>query len=124
LISYSKTIPNSSAKLLTAIFRDKRPDKRLRLAGLPPHTRSIHVRVRLELSQNQERLSGEGLLLLDIGATGAVLSSDWVKNAQVPCVRRKELTLILDASGNHIPGSGLPYTTTVDIYIGDHMNTM
>jgi len=106
------------------MFRDKRPDKRLRLAGPPPHTRSIHVRVRLEWSHNQERLNGEALLLLDSGSTGAVLSSDWVKNAHVPCVRRKELTPILDASGNHIPGSGLHYTTTVDMYIGDHMNKM
>jgi len=78
--------------------------------------------VRLEWSQNQERLSGEALLLLDSGAPGAVLSSDWVKNTQVPCIRRKKPTPILDASGNHIPGSGLHYTTTVDMYIGDHMN--
>jgi len=120
LISYCKTIPNSSGKLLTAMFRDKRPDKRLRLAGPPPHTRSIHVRVRLEWSHNQERLSGEALLLLDSGATGAVLSSDWVKNAQVPCVHRKEPTPILDASGNHIPGSGLHYTTRVDIVRGQN----
>jgi len=65
------------------MFRDKRPQKRFWLAGPPPHTRSIHVRVRLEWSQNKERLSGEALLLLDSGATGAVLSSDWVKDAQV-----------------------------------------
>jgi len=104
------------------MFRNKRPDKRLRLAGPPPHTRSIHVRVRLEWSHNQQRLSGEALLLLDSGASGAVLSSDWVKSAQVPCAHRKEPTSILDASGNHIPGSGLHYTTTVDMYIWDHMN--
>jgi len=58
------------------MFRDKRPEKRLRLAGSPPHTTSIHVRVRLELTHKQERLSGEALLLLDSGATGAVLSRD------------------------------------------------
>ena len=80
------------------MVRGKRPDPRLWLAGPPPHTRSIQVRVRLEWSHNQERLSGEPLLLLDSGATGAVLSSDWVKNAQVLCVRRKEPTPILDAS--------------------------
>jgi len=62
--------------------------------------------------------------LFDSGAPGAVLTSDWIKNAQVPCVHRKELTPILDASRNHIPGSGLHYTTTVDMYIGDHMNKM
>jgi len=106
------------------MFRDKRPDKRLRLAGPPPHKTFIHVRVRLEWSHNQERLSGEALLLLDSGATRAVLSSDWVKNAEVPCVHRNEPTPILDACGNHIPGSGLHYTTTVDMYIGDHMNKM
>jgi len=82
------------------------------------------MRVILEWSNNQERLSGEALLLLDRGATGAVLSGDWVKNPQVRCVRRKELTPILDASGNHIPGSALHYTTTVDMYIEDHMNKM
>jgi len=124
LISQCKTTPNSSGNLLTAMFRDKRPDKRLRLASPPPHTRFIHVRVRLEWSHNQERLSDKALLLLDSGATGAVLSSDWVKNAQVPFVRRKEPTPIFDASGNHIPSSGLHYTTTVDMYIGDHMNKM
>ena len=64
------------------MFRDKRPKKRLRLAGPAPHTRSIHVKVRLEWTHNQERLSSEALLILDSGATGAVLSSDWVKNAQ------------------------------------------
>jgi len=85
---------------------------------------SIHVRVRLEWSHNQGRLSGEALLLLDSGACGGVLSSDWVNNTQVLCVRRKEPTSILDASGNYIPGSGLHYTTTVDKYIGYHMNKM
>ena len=61
---------------------------------------------------------------MDSGATGAVLSSDWVKDTQVPCVHRKHPTPITDASGNHIPGLGLHYTTTVDMYIGDHMNKM
>ena len=56
--------------------------------------------MRLEWSHNQRRLSGQALLLLDSGATGAVLSSDWVKEAQVPCVRRKDPTPITDASGN------------------------
>jgi len=65
------------------MFRDKRPEKQLRHAGPPPHTRSIHVRVRLEWSYNQQRLSGEAVLVLNSGATGAVLGSDWVKNAQV-----------------------------------------
>ena len=60
--------------------------------------------------------------MLDTGATGAVLSRDWVKNGQVSWVRRKEPTPILDASVNHIPGSGLHYTTTVDMYIGDNIN--
>ena len=106
LTSYSKPdqIP---LKILTAMFRNKRSDKRWRLAGQPPQTRSIHVRVTLEWSYNQERLSHEALLLLDSGATGAVLSSDWVKNAHVPCVYRKDPTPILDGSGNYIPGSGL-----------------
>ena len=80
--------------------------------------------MRLEWSHIQERLSGEALLLLDSGATGAVLTSHWVKNAQVPCVYRKEPTPILDGSRNHIPSSGLHYPTTVDMYIGDHMNKM
>jgi len=106
------------------MFRDKRREKRLRLAGPPPHTRSIHMRVRFEWTYNQERLSGEALLLLDSGATGAVLGSDWVKDAQVACVCRKDPTPITDSSGNHIPGSGLHYTTMVDMYIGDYMNKM
>jgi len=104
------------------MFKDKRPEKRWRLAGPPPHTRSINVRVRLEWTHNQERLSGEALLLLDSGATAAVLSSDWVKDAQGPGVRRKDPTPITDASRNHLTGSGLHYPTTVDMYIGDHMN--
>jgi len=69
-------MPQSSGKLLTTMFREKRPDEWLTLAGPLPHTRSIHVRVRLEWSDNQERLSGEALLLLDSGATGVGLSSD------------------------------------------------
>jgi len=97
------------------MFSDKRPQKRLRLAGPPPHTRSIHVKVGLEWTHNQERLSSEALLLLDNGPTGAVLSSDWVKDAQVSCVLLKDPTPITDASGNHIPGSGLHYTSTVDL---------
>ena len=86
------------------MIRNQRYEKRLSLAGPLPHTRSIPVRVRLELSYNQERLSGEALLLLDSGATGAVLSSDWVKDTQVPCLRQKDPTPITDASGNYIPG--------------------
>jgi len=97
------------------MLRDKGPKNQLRLAGPPPHTRSIHMRVRLEWSQNQERLSCEALLLLDSGATEAVLSSDWVKQAQVSYVRRKNPTPITDASTNHIPGSGLHSTSIVDI---------
>jgi len=80
--------------------------------------------VRLEWSHNQERLSGEALLLLDSGTTGAVLSSEWVMDAQVPCICRKDPTPITDASVNHIPGSSFHYTTTVNMYIGDHMNKM
>jgi len=106
------------------MLRDKRPDKWVRLAGPPPHTRSIHVRVRLEWSHDQERLSSEALLFLDSGATAAVLSSDWVKDAQLPCVCQKDLTPITDPSGNQIPGSALHYPTTLDMYIGNHMNHM
>ena len=106
------------------MFSDERPAKRLRLAGPPPHTRSIHVNVRLEWSYNGRKHSEEALLLLDSGATGAVLSSAWVSNAQLPCIRRETPTPISDASGNHIPGSGLHYTKTVDMSIGDHTNKM
>ena len=52
-------------------------------------------------------------LLLDSGATGPVLSSRWVKETQMPCVRREVALPISDASGNHIPGSGLHYTKEV-----------
>ena len=62
--------------------------------------------------------------MLDSGATGAVLSSAWVSNAQLPCMRRETPTPISDASGNHIPGSGLHYTRTVDMSTGDHTNKM
>ena len=61
---------------------------------------------------------------MDSGATGAVLGASWVKKTQLPCIRRKQLTPILDASGNQIPGSGLHYSTIVDMYIGDHVNKM
>jgi len=60
------------------MFSDERPAKRLRLAGPPPHTRSIHMNVRLDWSHNGKKQSEEGLLLLDSGATGAVLSSAWL----------------------------------------------
>jgi len=40
-------------EVVTAMFRDKRPEKRLRLAGPPPHTRFIHMSVRLEWSYKQ-----------------------------------------------------------------------
>jgi len=82
------------------------------------------VRVRLEWRHNQERLSGEALLLLESGATGADLSSAWVKDSQISCVHQRDPTPKTDAIGNHIPGSSLPYTTTVDMYIGDHMNEL
>ena len=47
-----------------------------------------------------------------------------VSNAQLPCIRRETPPPISDASGNHIPGSGLHYTKTVDMSIGDHTNKM
>ncbi|CUS09015.1 unnamed protein product, partial [Tuber aestivum] len=62
--------------------------------------------------------------LLDSGATGPVLSSKWIKSTQAPCVRRRIQTPIHDASGNRIPGSGLHYTKSLDLKIGDHMNGM
>jgi len=42
--------------------------------------------------------SGEALLGLDSGATGAVLSSAWVRNAQLPCICRETPIPISDAS--------------------------
>jgi len=101
------------------MFSEERPATRLRLAGPPPHTRSM-----LERGHNGKKQSEEALLLLDSGATGTVLSSTWVGNAQLPCIHRKTPTPISDASGNHIPGSGLHYTKTVDMSIGDHTNKM
>ena len=93
------------------MFRDKRPDKRLRLAGPAPYTRSSYMRVRLEWSQNPARLSGEVLLLLDSGATGAVLSSDWIKNAQVPCCNEPTIGSYNDyqLSPNSIPRGNLSW---------------
>ena len=106
------------------MFSDDRPAKRLRVAGPPPHTRSIHVNVRLKWSHNGKNQSEEAVLLLDSGATGAVLNSAWVSYAGRPCIRRESPTPISDPSGNHIPGSGLHYTRTVDMSIGDYTNKM
>ena len=78
--------------------------KQLRLVGPPLHSKSIHVKVRQEWSHKQERRSEEALLLLDSGTTGAVLGASWVKKAQLPCIRQKQPTPILDASGNQISG--------------------
>ena len=103
---------------------EQRPAKRQKVSGPPHHSRSIHVNVKLEWNHGGKRHSEEALLLLDSGATGAVLSSTWVRNAQLPCVRRENPTPISDASGNHIPGSGQHYTKTTDMYIGEHMNKM
>ena len=69
------------------MFRDERPAKRLRLAGPSPQTRSISVNVRLEWSHNEKKESKDALLLLDSGGTGAVLSSTWVSDALLPCIR-------------------------------------
>jgi len=75
------------------MFRDKRPQQWLRLAGPPPHTRSIHVRVRLEWTHHQERRSSEALLLLDSGTTGAVLINDWVNVTTLRQVATITITL-------------------------------
>jgi len=82
------------------------------------------VNIRHEWSHKGKKQSEEALLLLDRGATGAVLCSAWVSNAQVPCICRETPTPISDESGNHIPGSGLHYTKTVDMSIGDDTNKM
>ena len=103
---------------------EERPAKRRRLTGPLQHIRSIHVRVQLDWTFEKQRRSSEALLLLDGGATGAVLSNEWVKRTQVPCIRREVPTLIADASGNHIPGSGQHYTRTLRMKIGDHINEM
>ena len=66
----------------------------------------------------------EATLLLDSGATGPVLSSRWVKGIQMPCTRYRVALPISDASGNHIPGSGLHYTKELKMWIGDHVNNM
>jgi len=61
---------------------------------------------------------------LDRGAIGAVLSNTWVRNTQLPYIRRETSPPISDASENHIAASGLHYSKTVDIPIGDHTNNM
>ena len=104
------------------MFSHERPAKLLRLAGPRPHTRSIHLNVRLEWSYNRNRQSAEALLCLDSGARGAVLSSSWVSNTQLPYICRETLSPISEASGHHIPASGLHYTKTIDMTIGDHIN--
>ena len=82
------------------------------------------MNVRLEWSNNGKKQIKKGLLLLDSGATGAVLSSAWVRNALLPCIRQESPTRISDASGNHFPSSGLHDTKTVDVSIGDHTNKL
>jgi len=106
------------------MFSDERLAKWLRLAGPPLHTRSIHVNVSLQGSQNGKRGSQEALVLLDSHAMSAILRSAWVRNAQPPCIRQRTPTPISDASGNHISASGLHNTKTVDMAIGDHTNKM
>ena len=103
---------------------DERPAKRRRLTGPPQHIRSIHVQVRLDWTYEKQRTSSQALLLLDNGATGAVLSNEWAQKAQVPCLRRETPTPIADPSGNHIPGSGQHYTSILRTKIGDHVNEM
>ena len=84
------------------MFSDERPAKPLRLAGPPPDTISIHVNVRLELSHNGKKQSEKAVLLLDSGATGAVLRRAWVSNTQLLCIRRETPTPISDANRNNI----------------------
>jgi len=104
--------------------REERPAKRIRLVGPPHHTRSIHVKVHLNWTYNQQRHSSKALLILDSSTTGTVLSSSWVKEVQLPCIRRENPTPIADASGNHIRGSGNHDTKTVRMWIGEHVNDM
>jgi len=106
------------------MFSEKRPANRLRLPGPPRHTSSTHVNVRLDWSHTGKKQSEKALVLWDSGATGAVLSSAWVSNAQLPCIRQETLIPISDASGNHIPGLVLHYMKTVEMSIGDHTNKM
>ena len=73
-------------------------------------------------SPNGERQSENALLFLDSGAMGGVLSRGWVSNAKLPCIHRKTPTPISDPSGNHISGSGLHYTKTVDMSMEHHTN--
>ena len=70
------------------------------------------------------RSIAKATLLLDSGATGPVLSTSWMKQTQMPCVRCKVPCPISDASRNNILGSGLHYTKEVKLKIGDHSNKM
>ena len=98
--------------------------KRARLSSPPKHTRSIRVQVRLKWRLGAKETTSDVVLLLDSGATGPVLSTNWAKEAQVPCVRRKVACPITDASGNNLPGSGRWYTRPLKMIIGDHENEM
>ena len=98
--------------------------KRARLTSPPKHTRSIRVNVRLQWRLGSRETTSDVILLLDSGATGPVLSTSWAKEAQVPCVKRKTACPIMDASGNHLPGSGKWYTKPLKMLIGDHQNEM
>jgi len=100
-----------------------RHPKRQRLEGPPVHTRSFLVQTTLEWKEGNETRKVNALLMLDSGASGAVLAQHFIDKHKIPLVKRVQPTQIYAANGKKIAG-GTHYTTPVDMWIGKHVNKM
>jgi hypothetical protein len=97
------------------------PQKRQRLTGPPRHRESLMLRSRFYWQTREGQKSVTAVLLLDSGATGPVLSQQFVDNNQIPVGEKAERLLVEAATGENI-GGGTHHKIPLDIHIGIHVS--
>ena len=77
------------------------------------------VRSRFSWQTSEGKKSVTALLLLDGGATGPVLSQDFVDKNQVPVEEKIERLRVETANGENIGGC-TQQTTSLEVHMGKH----
>src|ERR1700704_4575535 len=99
---------------------EERPLKRHKLTGPPRHRESPMLRSRFSWQTCEGKKSVTALLLLDSGATGPVLSQDFVDKNHVHVEEKVERLLVEAANGENI-GRGTHHTTSLEIHMGKYV---
>ena len=94
-------------------------------SDIPIHSRRLIVQATLAwLSSKGEARSTEAKLLVDSGATGPIMSKQFVAENRLPKSERKTPIRITNANGDEIPGAGRYIVPNLGMAIQEHQEEM